>query len=124
MRNHYLFHCAAVFILLFSANCSAQDPYNIRSDQQTLQTKIYLNSEDIYILDGQILCCLNGEVESLSMMGRDDLGIYTYLAYYQPWHDDDWLCPKGHWSPSYEKKCVSCGMFRTIKSPCYGDKKR
>ena len=87
-----------------------------------VSSKLYLDSNAIYISDNQIFANVNGELLAIPFISVDEQGIYTYVAGYQPWHDDDWQCSRGHWNPMYENNCVVCKKLRTPKSPRWGDR--
>lgn len=90
----------------------------------TVEKKIYVEPEAILITSEGIFLNLEGELFAISNIFADGEGIYTFDCYWEPCFSDDWQCDRGHWSPCYENKCVSCGRPKRANSPRWRDRRR
>jgi hypothetical protein len=79
----------------------------------------------VYVAPNAIYISMNGNLVSVPKIASDSIGIYIedYDSYYTPWHDDDWQCDNGHWSPYYDNKCVMCGKPKKSSSPRWKNRK-
>lgn len=75
---------------------------------EVIERKFYVEPEAIFITQEGLFLNINGELFHISCIASDEIGIYIPYLGYEPWHDDDWLCPSfGHWNPSYDNRCVN-----------------
>lgn len=87
-----------------------------------LKNKIYVDPNTVYVSSEGIFLNLKGTLIPILSLEKDEHGIFTSTHfYYSPWHDDDWQCKSGHWSPRYESRCVTCGKLKTPDSRRWKD---
>lgn len=121
--KNYFKHIFAFFICQFLPGFPMESTCLIDLTRDSgIKNKIYIDPNTVYISSEGIFLNVNGNLIPILSLEKDEHGIFTPNDfYYSPWHDDDWQCKSGHWSPRYESRCVTCGKLKTPDSRRWKD---